>query len=133
MVVSIYLSDIFHPLASMLLAMRCSVYFFPYFADLYFIKFPNFSVTTHSFTFPMSNNPMIVALVRCSDITFSNRIQNTNKCNDLHDENLYCQYSSIPRICEPEWSQSPSSEPRANSGMFISNIASGDHMAITTA
>lgn len=46
-------------------------------------KSPSFSVTIHSFTRLPSSRPMIVALVRCSDMTFSNRIQKTNKWIDL--------------------------------------------------
>lgn len=40
---------------------------------------PSFSVTTHSFTLPASSRPMKVALVLCSDITFSKRVQKTTK------------------------------------------------------
>lgn len=47
---------------------------------------PSFSVTTHSFTLPASRRPIKVAFVRCSDMTFSKRIQNTNKWSDLRDQ-----------------------------------------------
>lgn len=46
---------------------------------------PNFSVTIHSFTLLPSSRPMIVAFVRCSDMTFSKRIQKTNKWRDLQN------------------------------------------------
>lgn len=47
---------------------------------------PNFSVTTHSFTLPVSNRPIKVALVRCRDMTFSKRIQKNSKWTDLQDQ-----------------------------------------------
>lgn len=46
---------------------------------LVFMAAPSFSVTTHSFTLPASNNPIKVAFVLCNDMTFSNKIQNTSK------------------------------------------------------
>lgn len=49
---------------------------------------PNFSVTTHSLTLLASSKPMNVALVRCNDMTFSNRIQKTNRWSDLQEK--YC-------------------------------------------
>lgn len=48
-----------------------------------FIVFPSFSVTTHSLTRFASRSPMIAALVRWSDMTFSNKIQKTTRCSDL--------------------------------------------------
>lgn len=44
---------------------------------------PNFSVTTHSFTLPISIKPVSVAFIRCIDITFSKRIQNGIIWSDL--------------------------------------------------
>lgn len=44
---------------------------------------PNFSVTIHSFTLTPSIRPIKVAFVRCSDITFSKRIQKINRWSDL--------------------------------------------------
>ena len=46
---------------------------------------PSFSVTIHSFARFVSSRPMMVAFIRCSDMTFSKRIQKTNKWSDLKD------------------------------------------------
>lgn len=45
--------------------------------------FPSFSVTTHSLTRLASRSPIMVALERCIDMTFSKRIQNISKWKDL--------------------------------------------------
>lgn len=45
--------------------------------------FPSFSVTIHSFTRLASRSPIIAALVRWRDMTFSKRIQKTTRCKDL--------------------------------------------------
>ena len=50
---------------------------------LSFMAFPSFSVTTHSLTRFASKSPIIAALVRWSDMTFSKSIQSTSRCMDL--------------------------------------------------
>lgn len=54
-------------------------------ACLVFDASPCFYVTTHSFALPASSKPMMTALHRCKDMTFSKNIQITIKCKDLLD------------------------------------------------
>ncbi|GER43457.1 UDP-GlcNAc:betaGal beta-1,3-N-acetylglucosaminyltransferase 7 [Striga asiatica] len=58
-----------------------------------FIVFPNFSVTTHSFTRLASRSPMIAAFDLCRDMTFSNSIQMTSRCIDLWTNWIFLPYN----------------------------------------
>ena len=71
-----------------------------------FIVFPSFSVTTHSLTLFASRSPMIAALVRWSDMTFSNKIQNTTRCRDLpHSKSLSMNYNIRRDNVKGKWKE----------------------------
>lgn len=63
---------------------------------------PSFSVTIHSFTRLASSRPIIVAFVRCRDMPFSKRIQNTSKWSDLNMGNTWTKVNREVEIWQKE-------------------------------